>query len=146
MSLRPSLFDSVFRWRRPAPPPGSPGRLVCLAATESQRGRLARLAGLAGLAYVDAGSVAEAGALGATDGAIVALDRETAGEEWRGAVKLLAGMACVVLLAPQDGAQLWEELASLGGFEVLSDAVSDEEGIRLLKRARAWCRARAVTR
>ncbi len=145
MSVRPSILGAVFRWMRPASPPGERGRLVCLAASEARRGRLSRLAGRAGLAYVDAGTVAEAGALGSGGGAIVALDRETGGDGWRGAVQLLAAEACVVLLAPQDGAQLWEELASLGGFEVLSDASSDEEGVRLLRRARAWCRARAVT-
>ncbi len=146
MSMRPSLFGSVFRWRRPAPAPGEPGRLVCLAATPARRERVARLAGRAGLAFVGAGSVAEARDLDSSGGAIVALDRETAGDDWQRAVKLLAGDACVVLLAPQDGASLWEELASLGGFEVLSDVSSDEEGVRLFRRARAWCRSRAFTR
>ncbi|MFI5179963.1 MAG: hypothetical protein ACHQPI_01055 [Thermoanaerobaculia bacterium] len=146
MSVRPSLLAAVLGWRRSAPSPHEPGRLVGVAATEARSGRLARLAARAGLTYVGAGSVAEAGALAAADRAIVALDREFAGEGWRGAVKLLGADACVVLLAPRDEASLWEELASLGGFEVLSDASSDEEGVRLLRRARAWSRARLVTR
>jgi hypothetical protein len=143
--MRFSLRAAVSRWKRPVPPREA-GRVLCLAATDARRRRLARLASLAGLAYVEAGSLVEAGGPGAFEGAIVVVDRELAGDGWRSAVQLAAGEACVVLLAPQDGASLWEELASLGGFEVLPDASSDEEGVRLLRRARAWCRARAITR
>ena len=146
MSVRPSLLASVLGWRRPAPAPREPGPLVGLASGAARRERLARLAGRAGLRYVDARSAQEAALLASGGDAIVALESDGGDVPWRESVARLSRDACLVLLAPRDEAPLWEELASRGGFEILPDSASDEEGARLLRRALAWCRARRVTR
>lgn len=59
---------------------------------------------------------------------VVLCDRETPGLDWRHALSRLAAApyrACVILLAPVVGQQLWEEATACGGYDVLPSSASD---------------------
>ena len=58
---------------------------------------------------------------------VVLCERDASGVDWKHAVRMLAAAPCrpsVVLLAPPGGQPGWEEVAAVGGYDVITEPVN----------------------
>jgi DNA-binding response OmpR family regulator len=86
-----------------------------------------------------AATVGEAGdVLGRLKPQIVLLDRDLGGPDWRNAVSALASCsngACIVLISKMLEDNLWNDVVSNGGYEVLPKPLREDEVFRAVKLA-----------
>ncbi len=69
---------------------------------------------------------------------VMLCDRDLAGDEWRATVTDLAASphrACVILVSAVVNSYLWYEVVRIGGFDVLSKPLREEEVVRTLRLA-----------
>jgi DNA-binding NtrC family response regulator len=113
--------------------------VVALVVNEEDRRILASVAGEESLEVHFAESCEEAGdAANRLSAAIILIDRDWPGCEWRLAVQRLAASprgACVILVSGVADGYLWQELIRRGGYDVLAKPLRISNVARVIKLA-----------
>jgi hypothetical protein len=114
-------------------------KIVAFLAEDHDRSVMSRLC------YANRWEVFFAGAVGETEQAlgrlkpqIVLFDRDLGGPDWRNVMSALASCsygACIVLISKVLDDNLWNEVVSNGGYEVLPKPLREDEVFRAVKLA-----------
>jgi ActR/RegA family two-component response regulator len=141
-------WTDLFRVRRAAPQKASfatvpmPVRLLLITADREFRERFERVATENRWEVKNAESVDEAISLvGSKTMPLVAYDWEPAGEDWLTGLDKLASLPCrpcVFLVSRVLDSNLWQELISHGGYDVLARSAESEEIRRNIAFAWFW--------
>lgn len=125
--------------------PGAAGKItiVGLMSSDDDDGRLlAEIGGRRGWQVVFAETHAEAeAALNGAQVPVVFCDHGLLGLGWRRAVERLSGppkRACVILLSETADTNLWNEVVSGGGYDVLPKPLREDTVTRAVRLARSY--------
>ncbi len=116
--------------------------IVCFVANESDRSLMAQLCRRDqwGVSFPESREQAEQ-ALHEIKPQIMLFDRDIAGQHWR---EFVAGFAaatsgvCIMLLSKVIDDNLWNDLVSNGGYELLRKPLREEEVSRAVRMARSY--------
>jgi hypothetical protein len=116
--------------------------IVCFVANESDRSLMRELCrrNQLGLSFPESRIQAER-TLHELKPQIMLLDRDLAGQEWRQFVAGFAAAspgACIMLLSKVIDDNLWNDLVSNGGYELLRKPLGEEEVSRAVRMARSY--------
>jgi DNA-binding NtrC family response regulator len=117
-------------------------KIVCFVANESDRSLMRELCrrNQWGLSFPESRTQAER-ALHELKPQIMLFDRNLAGQDWR---QFVAGFAaaspgvCIMLLSKVIDDNLWNDLVSNGGYELLRKPLREEEVSRAVRMARSY--------
>lgn len=114
-------------------------QIVCLVAGDQDRGLLDQTAARHRWKLLFAQTEPKAREMASRlKPAIILLDRDVPGADWRNAVSSLAassGGGCVVLISRVTDDYLWNEVVSSGGYDVLPKPLREEDVLRTVKLA-----------
>lgn len=114
-------------------------RIVALVVSDYDRKLLESISGRSQWAVHFVGTYDETcTALNQLNPPVILCDRDLLGADWRDIIRKLAAVphcACVVLLSNVVDDRLWNEVIRMGGYDVLSKPLREDDAVRAVKMA-----------